>query len=112
MRSLLIGILLAGGVYALPAEPALEATANPLPATDEPDADAEERKLKMAVLSGVASKLVALKEQGRDIDDFSPRLIAELAEVRNERKVSGRSGRLAFRKLEKDVLDIYERLEV
>ena len=47
MRSLLIGlILVAGGVYALPAEPALEAAATP------PDSeDTQDRTLKMAVLS-------------------------------------------------------------
>ena len=36
---------------------------------------------------------------------------AGLADVRNERRISARSGRLAFQKLEKDVLDVYDRLE-
>ena len=79
MRLLLIGIFLVGGVYALPAEPELEATATPLP--DAPDAeDAQDRTLKMAVLSGaVASKLIGLKKDGHDIDDLTPGLINELA---------------------------------
>ena len=73
-HALLLTLLFATSVAAAPADKTLARRVR--------DEDAQDRTLKMAVLSGaVASKLLSLKEHGHNIDDLSPELVADLAEV-------------------------------
>ena len=63
-HTLLLTLLFATSVAAAPADKTLARRVR--------DEDAQDRTLKMAVLSGaVASKLLSLKEHGHNIDDLS-----------------------------------------